>query len=447
MGLGRFSGGVETVRWLARKGARVTVTDLKTAPDLTPSLGEIGDLDVRLRLGGHRREDFTGTDLVVASPAVPPTSRYLFAAAEAGVPVTTELCLTMALLRCRTAWITGTCGKSTTTALLGEMLRRSRVPVHVGGNIGRALLGAAEGIAPGDTVLLEVSSFQLEWTARDGLCPDLAVITNLTPNHLDRHGTFERYVEAKAAALPPGGTSVLNRDDPASRDRLGPRAGSDVWWTSCLEEVPRGAFVREDLAVIREEGREETLCDLGQLRLLGGFNRANALMAAAAAHLLGAGTGGVRAAVADFPGLPHRLQDLGVRGRIRGVDDSKATTPEAACRALDALRGPIVLIAGGFDRGGDLGELARRIRERVRALVLVGEAAPRLRTAVGEADLPVCAVETLEAAVAEGLARCQAGDTLLLSPGHASWDMFASYEERGDRFRCAFLGRGVEGGG
>jgi UDP-N-acetylmuramoylalanine--D-glutamate ligase len=438
MGLGHFSGGVETVRWLVSRGAEVTVTDVKRPAELAASLAEIAGLPVRLALGGHDPEDFRRADLVVASPAVPPDSRYLLAAAEAGVPLMTELSITMRLLRGRVVWVTGTCGKSTTTALLGEILAAAGIPCRVGGNIGRALIGEAEGTTPEETIVLEVSSFQLEWMARDGLRPDLAVVTNVTPNHLDRHRTFEAYLEAKAAALPAAGPAVLNLDDPACAEVLAPRCGGPVHFVSGRGEPSRGAFLRGETAVRRSEVGEETLFHVSDLPFLGDFNRLNALEAALAARLLGAPVAAIPRALRTFCPLPHRLQDLGARRGVRGVDDSKATTPEAAERALRALPGAIVLIAGGFERGGDLSPFAAAIRERVRGLVLIGESSGRLADAVGEA-IPRVEVPSIEAAVAAGMDLARAGDILLLSPGHASWDMFESYEERGDRFRRAFL--------
>lgn len=439
MGLGHFSGGVETVRFLAARGADVTVTDAKDEAALAPSVAAIADLPVTLRLGGHAAPDFASADLVVASPAVPPESPWLKIAADAGAAVVTELSLTMRLLRGRTVWITGTCGKSTTTALLGEMLGRGGLRARVGGNIGRALLGVAEEAGPGDVTVIEVSSFQLEWLARDGIVPDLAVVTNVTPNHLDRHRTLEAYADAKAAAVLGPGPAILNADDPVSVDRIAPRARGPVHWFSAERPVARGAFAAAG-AVRRRDGEdeEEELLRFADLRLLGDFNRANAGMAALAARLLGTPASAIAAAAREFRGLPHRLEDLGRFSGVRGVNDSKATTPEAAIRALRALDAPVVLVAGGFERGAELGEFAAVIRERVRVLVLLGESADRLAAAVGEGGPEVLRAGSVEEAVDRGLARAAGGDVLLLSPGHASWDMYRDYEERGERFAARF---------
>ncbi len=440
MGLGRFSGGIETVRWLCAKGARVTVTDLAGEEALARSLAEIADLDVRLALGGHEERDFTTVDLVVASPAVPPESPFLKAAARAGVPLMTELSMTMSLLSCRTAFITGTCGKSTTTALLGRILGAGGVPSRVGGNIGRALLTDAEQMQATETAVIEVSSFQLEWLARDGIRPDLAVVTNVTPNHLDRHVTFERYLEAKLAVLPERGPTVLCADDLVCRERFAPRVRSHLEWTSLLEEPELGAFFKGGLALRRTEGEEEVLFATGDLRLVGSFNRMNALQASVAARLLGAPREAIRSALVNFAGLPHRLQAVGERDGVRGVNDSKATTPEAAVRALTALDPPLVLIAGGFERGAELSGFASSIRERVKSLIVLGEGSERLADALVGWTGRILGAGSIEEAVDLGLALSEPGDTLLLSPGHASWDMFSTYEERGERFASRFLG-------
>ncbi len=440
MGLGRFSGGVETVRWLAAKGATITVTDLAGEEHLARSLAEIAEVSVRLRLGGHEQRDFTDTDLVVASPAVPPESPFLKAAAAAGVPLMTELSLTMALLRCRTVFVTGTCGKSTTTALLGRILEAGGVPCRVGGNIGRALLSDAESMGHEETAVLEVSSFQLEWLERDGISPDLTVVTNVTPNHLDRHKTFERYRRAKAAALPERGPAVLCYDDPVCRESLGPLMGDRACWTSLTTEVSPGAFFRGHLALSSLGAGEEPLFEGDDLKLLGSFNRMNALQAALTARLLGVPAESAYGALREFPGLPHRLQAVGDRGGVRAVNDSKATTPEAAIRALTAIDSPVVLIAGGFERRADLREFVEVIGQRSRAVVLLGESADRMRKALEGFPGPIVLAAGIEEAVDRGIELARAGDILLLSPGHASWDMFSSYEERGERFSSRFAG-------
>jgi len=439
MGLGGFSGGVETVRFLAAKGADVLVTDLKDKRALAASLAEIENIPVRLRLGKHQEKDFTTADLVVASPAVPPDSRYLRAAADADVPLMTELGLTMAFLVGPVVWVTGTCGKSTTTALLGEILDRGGVKRMVGGNIGRALVAKAESFDPDQVTVLEVSSFQLEWMARDGITPELAIVTNLTPNHLDRHGTVESYAAAKAAALPKHGSAILNQDDPLSRSRLMPEVKDDLFLTSMHKAVPRGAYIRGTEAVLSILGVEEVLFNLADLRLIGDFNRMNALQAALAARLLRGPAGSAARALRDFRGLPHRLEIVGKTGDVTAVNDSKATTPEAAIRAIRAIKGGIVLIAGGFERGAPLKEFVETIHARVKSVVLLGASARRLAKAIGSEGPPVLKVKTIEAAVTAGMDRAEPGDTLLLSPAHASWDMYTNYEERGERFADAFL--------
>ncbi|MEN8148573.1 MAG: UDP-N-acetylmuramoyl-L-alanine--D-glutamate ligase [Planctomycetota bacterium] len=439
MGLGGFSGGVETIRFLVGKGAGVLVTDLKDKRALAPSLKEIENLPVETRLGRHEEDDFTKADLVVVSPAVPPDSRYLKLAADADVPLMTELGLTMALLTGPVAWVTGTCGKSTTTALLGAILAAGGVKSEVGGNIGRALVARAESFDPDQVTVLEVSSFQLEWMARDGISPDLTVVTNLTPNHLDRHGTVESYAAAKAAALPEHGPAILNHDDPLTRERLLPAVKDDLFTTSMKTVVTRGAYLRGPEAVLSILGVEEVLFQLPDLKLLGDFNRMNALQAALAARLLRGPTGAAAKALPGFHGLPHRLEIVGEREGITGVNDSKATTPEAAVRAIRAVPGGLVLIAGGFERSAALRDFVDTVHARVKGVVLVGASAKRVAKALGKAGPVVVRADSLEGAVRDAFDLAEPGDTMLLSPAHASWDMFTSYEERGERFSEAFL--------
>jgi UDP-N-acetylmuramoylalanine--D-glutamate ligase len=446
MGLGLFSGGVEAARWLSARGARVVVTDLKDARALAPSVRALEGLPVDLRLGGHDPADFEGADLVVASPAVPMDHPLLLRAAERGAAVETEVCLFLRACPARVTAITGSNGKSTTAALCGAMVRAAGRTVHLGGNIGRALVNEAASMAAGDEVVLEVSSFQLEWVRRAGLSPSAGLVTNVTPNHLDRHGTFEAYLEAKAAVLPPAGegrAAILSHDDPGARS-LAARARCRVLWTA-LEGEPPGESVRweGERLVARLEGREEEVLRREDVRLRGEFNLRNAAGAAAAALLAGAPAAAVREGCRGFLGLPHRLEPCGEAGGVLCVNDSKATTPEAAGRALAAFAGrPLVAIAGGYDKKVDLVPFARDLAARCVAVVLMGDTADRLEGLLrAEGFTALARARGMEEAVERGLALAPPGGVLLLSPGHASYGMFLHYEERGDRFREAVRGR------
>ncbi|MCK6481847.1 MAG: UDP-N-acetylmuramoyl-L-alanine--D-glutamate ligase, partial [Planctomycetes bacterium] len=446
MGLGLFSGGVEAARWLAARGARVLVTDEKDAAALAPSVKALEGLPLEWRLGGHDPADFDGAALVVASPAVPRDHPLLARAAAGGAALETEVGLFLRACPARVTAVTGSNGKSTTAALAAAMIGAAGRTVHLGGNIGRALVNRAEAMAPGDEVVLEISSFQLEWTGPAGLFPRVGLVTNVTPNHLDRHGTFEAYLGAKAAVLPPGGegrAAILAHDDEGARSLAG-RARCRVVWTA-LEGTPPGESVawRGETLAARLGGREEAILRRGDVPLRGRFNLRNAASAAAAALLAGAPAEAVREACRSFRGLPHRLEDCGDARGVLCVNDSKATTPEAALRGLGAFEGrPVVMIAGGYDKKVDLAPFAAEMARRCAGVVLLGATADLLEGMLRGAGLAAVArASSMEEAVERGLALSPAGGVLLLSPGHASYGMFTNYEERGDRFRAAVASR------
>lgn len=433
MGLGRFGGGVGVTRWLAAQGADVLVTDLEPRERLAESVAAIERLVdagvVRLRLGGHNVSDFTACDAVVANPAVPKPweNRFLRAAAAAGVPITTEIALVVrGLDRARVIGVTGSVGKSTTSAMIAHILRECGMAVRLGGNIGGSLLDEGDGgtgirsVEGGNWVVLELSSAMLHWLRH--WSPRVAVVTGIADNHLDWHGTFEHYVASKRVILgsqEPGDVAVLGR---SVRD-----------WTT------RPGVGR---VVVGDE-----LAGVGLLRIPGRHNRVNAAMAVAAVDCLnlpGVTASEAWAAVAGFPGLPHRLQFVGEVGGVRFYNDSKSTTPEATLTAIracdpgvDDRPGPgiVHLIAGGYDKGADLGPIAGQA-PHLRALYAIGATGPRLAEAANRAHPPIGATcrETLEAALDAAFARAACGEVVLLSPGCASWDQFENYEMRGERF-------------
>jgi UDP-N-acetylmuramoylalanine--D-glutamate ligase len=449
MGLGLFGGGTGAARYLAAGGARVTVTDLKDAAALAPSLRALEGLPITFHLGGHVAADFSEADLVVVNPAVDKrANEFVRLAREAGAELTSEMNLFFAACPAPIVGVTGASGKSTTTALLGEMLARLR-PARVGGNIGKSLLEELPRIRPGETVVLELSSFQLEDLARIGRSPRVAVVTCISPNHLDRHGSMEAYIDAKKNILrfqSAGDAAILNADDEEVRrwEGLARERSSRVLWFSARGPVPEGAFADGSATVFRLDGRQERVDLAGRVPLLGRHNLSNVLAAAAAARLLGVTPGAIAEAVAAFKPLAHRLEPVGRRGGVLFVNDSKATTPLAARVSMEAFEGPVVLIAGGRDKHMDMAPMVEAIRRRARAVVLVGEMAGALAAAVGPGGPEVRRAATIEEAVGIAAAAARPGDVVLLAPGYTSWDMFNNYEERGEAFRRAALGVGVE---
>ena len=440
MGLGLFGGGLGAAEFFARNGSRVTVTDMKTEDDLRPSVEKLKDFPIRYRLGGHQESDFVETDLVVASPAVPRTSPFLQLAREHGVRLETEISLFFRLCRAPIVGITGSIGKTTTTSMIGAILNNGARRVHVGGNIGRSLLGDAQSIAPQDIVVLELSSFQLEWLGEAGLSPAIAVVTNIYPNHLDRHGTMENYIAAKkniVANQPAGSTAVLNLDDAELctwRDGL----RCECLGFSTYAEPQDGSFVRDGRIILRRAGAETVVADAGLLRLPGRHNVANALAAVAACSAAGARVDSMAKVLAEFEGIEHRLELVCRRNGVLYYNDSKATAPESAMAALDAFDRRIVLIAGGYDKKVPLDKFAEKIFSKARVAILIGKTADALARRLDQYSregFRWLRVASLEEAVSKAASLAESGDVVLLSPACASYDMFANYEERGNRFK------------
>lgn len=490
MGLGSFGGGIGVVQYLVAQGAQVTVTDLKPSDELAAALSAIGESpNIVRRLGGHDTRDFRKADLVVASPAVPRDNRYLEEARAAGVPITSEMNLFWERNPGRTICVTGSNGKSTTTALIYALLTvaggashlnapplqisgtaspESGVPlspdsstkgtgvlqisapavgtsrVWLGGNIGKSLLPVVEQIQPDDWVVLELSSFQLEDLTPLAPNPHVAVVTNFTPNHLDRHASVEAYRAAKQNILrwqSADRLAVLNQSDP---DVLGWRTNARKVFFGREDEGRQGVFAVgfdsfKRRALYRFGAREQVL-PLGRwLALPGVHNFQNAMAAACTALVLGEGPAEIEAGLTRFEGLPHRLQLVAEAGGKKFYNDSKATTPEASLLAIEAFRTPVVLLAGGYDKGLDLTGLAQGIvARRVKAVALLGQTAARLKELLREADPHgVVAAKvhvTLEAAFQWANAQAAPGEVVLLSPGCASYDWFPNFEARGEEF-------------
>ena len=432
--VGLARSGIAAARFLAGRGSTVVATDRKPQAELPEEVLKLAEIGVRLELGGHRAESFAGAGLVVVSPGVPWNAPELVAARAAGVPVIGELELGVRHIKGPVAAITGTKGKSTTTAALGAMLREAGRDVRVGGNIGDAVTGLLDG-ATGDTAfVLEVSSFQLEST--DSLHPKVAVFLNLSADHLDRHASFEEYAAAKARIFSnqtAADFAVVNGDDPAVMERArGGRArlvrfgaGGDV----------EAQFVGPE-ALLRMGGDEDALFHREDIKVPGEHIALDLLAAATAARLMGAPTQAIRRAVAAFQGVEHVLERVAVVKGVAFYNDTKATNVDAALKSIESFATPVLPILGGRYKGGDFAALAPALARHGKAVLAIGEARDRIAQALA-ATLPVVACGSLEEAVEEGFRRASPGDTVLLAPGCSSFDMFTDYAARGRAFKDA----------
>jgi UDP-N-acetylmuramoylalanine--D-glutamate ligase len=440
-GLGTFGGQVTAAKFFAGLGAKVTVTDKKKREALEVSLGELDGLDIRYVLGSHDDKDFTQADLVVASPAIPETSEYLQKAEKAGVPITHEMDVFFGLCKAPIVAITGSNGKSTTTALLAHIAGKCHKggKVWLGGNIGKSLLLDAAVISPRDAVVLELSSFQLEDLGALKVSPHGALVTNLTPNHLDRHVTFEAYADAKRNITrfqSEGDFLVLNADD----DNLAgwERTKAKVLYFGKMRAKSRpGVYVSGRSLVFVGEGPDRPMEVPKGWRLRGEHNLMNLAAACAAAGEMGISLADALAAAEDFKSLPHRLEYCATAGGVEFYNDSIATTPESAEVGLDSFTQPIILIAGGYDKGVDLSSFARKAAGRVKALVAIGKTGDAIAAAAKaeNAALAILRPATFSEAIMAAYAAAAPGDVVLMSPACASYDMFNNFQERGDIFR------------
>jgi UDP-N-acetylmuramoylalanine--D-glutamate ligase len=397
-------------------------------------------------LGDHPLSLLDGCDLICLSGGVSPDMPLVHEAVRRRIPLSNDG--QEFLVRCPApvVGITGSAGKTTTTSLVGAMLEASGFRTWVGGNIGNPLIRELEAIQPEDRVVMELSSFQLELMKAS---PSIAGVLNITPNHLDRHKTMDAYIAAKrniVAYQESDDIVVLGYDEPNARS-LRLDTSAEVRFFSAEVEVPRGAFLRKDRLVLRGETGDVDVVSRTEVRLRGAHNVANTLAAMALADAAGGSVRGMRQAIGSFRGVPHRLEEVRVLRDVLWVNDSIATAPERVLAALSAFDEPIVLLAGGRDKDLPWQPFAERVVERVRVLVLFGEAADMIAAEVdsaleaahgdGKATRleAVVRVDALEAAAAAAAARAQPGEVVLLSPGGTSFDAYNDFAERGDRFR------------
>jgi UDP-N-acetylmuramoylalanine--D-glutamate ligase len=436
VGLGKS--GVASALFLKAHGARVTVSDTKSGDELRNEIPVLLDHGITVETGGHGERTFRGQDLIVVSPGVPVDAPLLAQARSMGEAVIGEIELAAQFFPGPIVAITGSNGKTTTTTLTGEIMAAGGFPTLVGGNIGTPAISLAERAKPESVIVLEVSSFQLETIQT--FRPKVAVVLNVTPDHLDRHLTFEAYVDAKARLFEnqqSNDFAVLNEDDPTCVT-MAARTRAQVFWFSRQKEVKQGAWVRDGNILFRDaRGEQKTsqreIMLVSEIPLRGAHNLENVLAAVCAGALMGCAPEKIRQAVSEFKAVEHRLEFVAT---IRGVDyynDSKATNVDATIKALESFPGNIHLILGGKDKGSDYSVLNDLLRERVKRVYTIGAAAAKIESQVKNVE--VVHAETLENALRKANAVAQPGDVVLLAPACASFDQFKNYEQRGQVFK------------
>jgi UDP-N-acetylmuramoylalanine--D-glutamate ligase len=432
LGLGRS--GLASAVFLKSHGAHVTVSDTKSEDQLRDQIPALLDEGIAVETGGHSVRTLQNQDLVVVSPGVPIDAPPIVQAKNLGQPVIGEIELAFQFLPGLIIAITGSNGKTTTTTLVGEVLKSGGLKTLVGGNIGTAAISLADRATPETSIVLEVSSFQLETICE--FRPKVAVVLNVTPDHLDRHRTFAAYVDAKARIFQNqmgDDFAVLNSDDPTCVELSG-RTRAEVFWFSRKQEVGSGAFVRGGSIVFRRNGSISEVMPVSEVPLKGAHNLENVLAAVCTGTLMGILAEDIRAAVHNFKAVEHRLEYVAT---VRGVDyynDSKATNVDATIKALESFTTNIHLILGGKDKGSDYTVLNDLLRQRVKTVYTIGAAAGKIESQIKGAA-SVVPSGTLESAVKQASSTAQAGDIVLLAPACASFDQFQNYEHRGRVFK------------
>lgn len=437
VGIGRS--GMAVANFLLNRGAEVTITDRKDEEVLRPVLADL-PTGVKVVAGAYPAVNKRTFDIVVTSPGVPLTEQPLQEAVDSGVPLIGELELAYRFSRSPIIGITGTNGKTTTTTLTGEMFKAAGYKVLVGGNIGLPLITEVEKYNEEDFVVAEVSSFQLETIA--SFRPKVSVLLNFSPDHLDRHGSFANYVAAKARIFENQGTedyAVLNYDD-AQVAGLANHLQARVIFFSRQHKLDKGVYVHADRIQYNLGDGIVDVCSTKEIFIKGNHNLENALAATAIASALGIAAETIAEVLRTFRGVAHRMEHVADIDGVTYINDSKGTNPGAAIKALDAYDRPLVLIAGGRNKGSDFSEFAARIKEKVKALVVLGECVDEITRAVEKTGFTnIYKATTFEEAVKKAAEVAKDGEIVLLSPACASWDMFRDFEQRGDKFKEVVL--------
>src|SRR6266700_3300945 len=425
--------GVATALFCAARGANVTATDARSENEVGEALVSLRAAGVSLELGGHLEKSFLEQDLIIPSPGVPADVHLLQAARTKGVTIWSEVELAGRFLHGRLIGITGSNGKTTTTSLIEHILRSAGFSTILAGNIGTPLISCVDKTSDNSFTVAELSSFQLELI--ETFRPNISVFLNLTPDHLDRHHTFEEYGAAKARIFEnqtEGDCAVLNADDPASTPYAPTRP--QVYWFSRKQRVAQGAFVRNNEIVFRQNGEEMAVLKLQEIPLVGAHNVENVLAAVTTTRIAGANPAANAKGVRSFAGVEHRLEFVAEVSGVRYFNDSKATNVDATLKALDTFPGRILIILGGKDKGSDYTVLRKPLRDKAILALLIGAAADKIEKQI-EGSVAIEGAGTIERAVEIASHAARLGDVVLLAPACASFDQVQNYEHRGRVFK------------
>lgn len=425
--------GIVTALFSAGYGATVTAIDEKQEDALAAAALKLRAAGVKLEFGAPSEATFLEQDLIVLSPGVPANLPSLDLARKRGIPVWSEIELAWRFLRGKLVAITGSNGKTTTTSLVAHILKDAGIPTLVGGNIGVPLLALVESSTDKSVTVAEISSFQLE--SIEAFRPEIGVLLNLTPDHLDRHGSMEAYAQAKMRMFEnqlDRDIALLNADDIEVTRRMPSRP--HIFWFSRQKRVAEGAFLRDDQIIFRMDGSEIPLARRDEIPLRGEHNVENVLAACAASFLAGADPAAIANGVKSFKGVEHRLEFVAEIGGVSFYNDSKATNVDAALKAIEAFPGPLLVILGGKDKGSPYVPLREPLRQRARAAFTIGAAAEKIATELGDA-MPVQHAGTLDRALEYAMEAAKPGDVVLLAPACSSFDQFENYEHRGRVFK------------
>lgn len=453
--------GSAVARFFANRGARVTITDAQPAAKLQPWIDSLEGLPINFELGHHPDSLLNPyrTDVIIVSPGVPPNIPFLQKAHRRKLLLTTESRILSQFSPAPVIGITGSSGKTTTTTLTGKMLTESGLVTHVGGNIGTPLITRLDDFRPTDRVVLELSSFQLEYfhaemnanalcppelsPLKTGFSPNIGAILNITPNHLDRHKTMAAYTAAKRAIVAYMGaddTAIFGWDDPGAHAIGAETTRPTVRWFSAKNRVANGAFLADGRIMLAADGEHMPICRAEDIRLPGAHNRLNVLAACAIAHSAGATPAAMAKVATEFTGVPHRLEIIAERNGVTFINDSIATSPERMIAALKSFSAPIILLAGGKDKDLPWSDAAKLMVERTKAVLLFGAAEDLIANAIADTGHhpnmpPVEKCGSLETAVNRARQLARPGDIVLLSPGGTSYDAYRDFAERGEHFR------------